>query len=59
MWGATVVLSLAVVACFLMLDRLGEVRLGGLDQRVFLACTLTWMLILGRKLLTLEKQRKD
>jgi hypothetical protein len=38
-WRATVVLSLAVVVCFLTLDRLGEIRLGGLDQRVFLVGT--------------------
>jgi Protein of unknown function (DUF998) len=57
-WRATVVLSLTVVVCFLMLDRLGEIRLGGLDQRVFLAGTLAWMLIIGRRLLTLET-RKD
>ena len=53
-WRVTVLLSLAVVVCFLMLDRLGGMGLGGLDQRVFLAGTLTWMFILGRKLLTLE-----
>ena len=57
-WGIAVVLSLAVVACFLMWDRLEGIRLGGLDQRVFLSITLAWMLILARKLPTIELPRK-
>ena len=58
-WPATVVLSIAVVASFLATGWLFTIRLGGVGQRMFLAGTLTWMLILGRKLLTLERQRKD
>ncbi|SRR5712692_3372708 len=57
-WRSTVLLSLAVAICFLTLDRFGEMGLGGLDQRVFLGGTLTWMWILGSKMLALEKQRK-
>jgi Protein of unknown function (DUF998) len=58
-WRATVVLSFVGVACFLTIDRLAEIRRAGLGQRVFLSSTLTWMLILGRKFLTLEQQRED
>ncbi|HVN80693.1 MAG TPA: DUF998 domain-containing protein [Terriglobia bacterium] len=59
LWGTAVVLSLAVVVCFWMWDRLEGIRLGGLDQRVFLSITLAWMLILARKLLAIGKQRKE
>jgi hypothetical protein len=55
-WRVTIVLSFAVFACFLMWDRLEGIRLAGLDQRVFLSITVGWMLILCRKLLTIEKQ---
>ena len=33
-----------------------DMRLGGLGQRVFLACLLAWMFVIGWKLLMLEKQ---
>ncbi|MGQ0761336.1 MAG: DUF998 domain-containing protein [Acidobacteriota bacterium] len=57
-WRAAVVLSLIVVVCFLTVPWLFQIRLHGLGQRVFLAGTLTWMFILGRKLLTLEPPPK-
>ena len=57
-WLVSVALSVAVITCFLAIDQLAEIRFGGLVQRVFLACTLMWMFILGRKLLTLEKRGK-
>jgi hypothetical protein len=55
LWRATVVLSFAVIVCFFTWDPLEAFRLGGLAQRVFLSITLTWMLILGRKFLAIEK----
>src|SRR5438105_11193598 len=35
-WPAIMLLSVAVVVCFLALDRFGQMGLGGLDQRIFL-----------------------
>jgi hypothetical protein len=54
-WLAAILLSVVVIASFLVLDRFGQADLGGLDQRVFLAATLIWMWILGRKILTLAE----
>jgi hypothetical protein len=58
-WRAAVALSFAAATCFLMWDRLEEVRYGGLAQRMFLSFTLTWMLVLARKLLKIEAQEED
>ena len=55
---ATMLLSVAVVVCFLALDRFGQMGLGGLDQRIFLGATLMWMWILGRKMLMIARQAK-
>lgn len=57
-WPAAMLLSVAVVACFLALDQFGQMGLGGLDQRVFLGATLMWMWILGRKMLIIARQAK-
>jgi hypothetical protein len=57
-WPATMLLSVAVVICFLALDRFGQIGLGGLDQRIFLGATLMWMWILGRKMLMIARQAK-
>ena len=54
-WRSTIFLSVTVVVCFLALDRFGQMGLGGLDQRVFLATTLIWMWVLGRKILLIAK----
>jgi hypothetical protein len=58
LWPATMLLSVAVVVCFLALDRFGQMGLGGLDQRIFLGATLMWMWILGRKMLLIARQEK-
>jgi Protein of unknown function (DUF998) len=57
-WPATMLLSVAVVVCFLAIDRFGQMGLGGLDQRIFLGATLMWMWILGRKMLLIARQAK-
>jgi hypothetical protein len=57
-WPATMLLSVAVVVCFLALDRFGQMGLGGLDQRIFLGTTLMWMWILGRKMLMIARQTR-
>lgn len=57
-WAYAVLLSLPVIISFLVLDRLGEMQLGGLDQRIFLSVTLMWMWILGSKMLAIESQRQ-
>ncbi len=54
-----VALSFVAVASFFAMDSLAGIRLAGLAQRVFLAITLAWMFILGRKLSTAELQRKE
>ena len=51
-------LSVAVVVCFLAFDRFGQMGLGGLDQRISLGATLMWMWILGRKMLMIARQAK-
>jgi len=58
-WRVAVLLSVVVIIAFFVLDRFGQADLGGLDQRIFLAATLIWMSILGRKLLTLAKQANN
>jgi len=57
-WPATMLLSVAVVVCFLAFDRFGQMGLGGLDQRISLGATLMWMWILGRKMLMIARQAK-
>ena len=57
-WPAIMLLSVAVVVCFLALDRFGQMGLGGLDQRIFLGATLMWMWILARQMLLIARQAK-
>jgi hypothetical protein len=52
-WRVAVLLSVVVVVGFLVFGRFAQADLGGLAQRIFLAATLIWMWILGRKLLIL------
>ena len=56
-WASTMLLSLPVIVSFFALDRLGEMRLAGLAQRVFLGVTLIWMWVMGRQMLAIEKKR--
>lgn len=58
-WVIATLLSLPVIVSFFMLDRLGEMQLGGLDQRIFLGLTLIWMWILGSKTLKIERQASN
>jgi hypothetical protein len=58
-WLICAALSAAVIICFFAIGQLAEMRLGGLGQRVFLAFLLVWMFVIGRKLLTLEKQGRE
>jgi hypothetical protein len=55
-WLVCVALSAALIICFFAIGQLAEMRLAGLGQRVFLACMLAWMFVLGWKLLKIEKQ---
>lgn len=57
-WAFAMLLSLPVIISFFALDRMGEMQLGGLDQRIFLGVTLIWMWVLGRKMLAIEKRRQ-
>lgn len=57
-WLICAALSAAMIICFFAIGQLAEIRLGGLGQRMFLACMLAWMFVIGWKLLTLEKQAK-
>ena len=57
-WPATMLLSAAVIVCFLAFDRFEQMGLGGLDQRILLGATLMWMWILGRKMLIIARQAK-
>lgn len=57
-WASAVLLTLPIIISFFALDRLGEMRLAGLDQRIFLGVTLIWMWVLGSKLLAIERQRR-
>jgi len=49
-WRPAMLLSVVAVVSFLALDRFGQRDLGGLDQRIFLAATLIWMWIIGRRI---------
>ena len=55
LWRSAMVLSLVAVASFLALDRFGQMDLGGLDQRIFLAATLIWMWIIGKRMQVIAK----
>jgi hypothetical protein len=55
---AAILISIVVVVSLLVFDRFGQAKLGGLDQRIFLAATLIWMSILGRNLLRLAEHAK-
>jgi hypothetical protein len=55
-WLVCVALSVALIICFFAIGQLAAMELGGLGQRVFLACMLAWMFVIGWKLLTPEKQ---
>jgi hypothetical protein len=57
-WGVAVALSLIAVTCFLTVFWLAGIRLAGLSQRMFLATTLVWMFILGRRRPAAELPRK-
>jgi len=48
---------LPVIISFFALDRLDEMHLAGLDQRIFLGVTLIWMWVLGSKTLAIARQR--
>jgi hypothetical protein len=49
-WRPAMLLSVVALVSFLALDRFGQRDLGGLDQRIFLAATLIWMWIIGRRI---------
>lgn len=53
LWPLAMFLSVIAFASFLALDRFGQMNLGGLDQRIFLAATLIWMWIVGRRMLVI------
>jgi uncharacterized protein DUF998 len=57
-WAPAMFLSLPVVISFFALDPLGERRLAGLDQRIFLSLTLIWMWILSSKTLAVVRRRR-
>ena len=48
-------LSLVALVSFLLLDWFGQKDLGGLDQRIFLAATLVWMWIIGKRTQVIAK----
>ena len=54
-WRPAVFLSVLALVSFLSLDRFGQRNLGGLDQRIFLAVTLIWMWIIGKRILVIAK----
>jgi Protein of unknown function (DUF998) len=54
-WRPAILLSVVALVSFLVLDRFGRMGLGGLDQRIFLAATLIWMWIIGRRMLVIAK----
>jgi len=54
-WRPAMLLSVVALVSFLVLDRFGQMGLGGLDQRIFLAATLLWMWIIGRRMLVIAK----
>lgn len=57
-WPPAMFLSLPVVIYFFALDPLGERRLAGRDQRIFLSLTLIWMWILSSKTLAIVRPRR-
>jgi hypothetical protein len=54
-WRPAMLLSVVALASFLLFDRFAQMGLGGLDQRIFLAATLIWMWIIGRRMLVIAK----
>jgi uncharacterized protein DUF998 len=54
-WRPAMFLSAVALVSFLVLDRFGQMDLGGLDQRIFLAATLIWMWIIGKRMLVIAK----
>ena len=54
-WRPTMLLSVIALVALLVLDRFGQMGLGGLDQRIFLSATLAWMWIIGRRMLVIAK----
>ena len=54
-WRPAIILSMVALISFLLLDRFGQRDLGGLDQRIFLAATLTWMWIIGKRMQAIAK----
>jgi uncharacterized protein DUF998 len=54
-WRPAMLLSLVALGSFLLLDWFGQRHLGGLDQRVFLAATLIWMWIIGKRMHVIAK----
>ena len=55
LWRSAMVPSLIALVSFLALDRFGQMDLGGLDQRIFLAATLIWMWIIGKRMQVIAK----
>ena len=54
-WRPAIILSMVALISFLLLDRFGQRDLGGLDQRIFLAATLTWMWIIRKRMQAIAK----
>jgi Protein of unknown function (DUF998) len=54
-WRPAMLLSVVTLVSFLALDQFGQRDLGGLDQRIFLAATLIWMWIIGRRIQVIAK----
>ena len=54
-WRPAMLLSVIALGSFLVVDRFGQMGLGGLDQRIFLAVMLIWMWIVGRRMLVIAK----
>ena len=58
-WLVCIALSAALVICFFAIGQLAEMRLAGVGQRVFIACMLAWIFVIGWNLLTLAKRGKQ
>ena len=54
-WRPAMLLSVVALTSFLVLDPFGQRGLGGLDQRIFLAATLIWMWIIGKRIQVIAK----
>ena len=54
-WRPAMLLSMAALVSFLLLDRFGQRDLGGLDQRISLAATLIWMWIIAKRMQVIAK----